>query len=358
MHCTESNGWDLFAIAVSELFCFIFVSSDCAGIVSGSTLRFHLNFLAWSTSHTPHKILKRKKETKMKILKARKYAIVFSAAAVISVISLVLLGQAPLPGFRSLPKVKTEEPGAKAVKEMMSHAWSGYYRYAKYSDELLPISKHGSNWTRISMCFTAVDSLDTLFIMGLTKEYQQAKELVLGTSFDEIDYQINHFEVTIRSLGGLLAANDLDPDPRYVKMAVDLADRLIKAFDSPTGIPYSRIDLQTGDLRGGPVSIATAGTLQLEFQYLSDITGDPKYQDKALYALEQLHYMPKDIPGLFPTHLNVNYLEFESNNQYGLGAENDSFYEYLLKLYLSTGNEKFKNWYQAAADVLFNLFRP
>jgi hypothetical protein len=237
------------------------------------------------------------------------------------------------------------------VKSMTRKAWNSFYKYARDSDELKPLSKKGYNWTRETMHYTAVDSLDTLYIMGLETEYQQAKDIVLSMRFDKIDYQISHFETTIRSLGGLLAAYELDGDHRFIEVAVDLADRLLRAFDTPTGIPYSHIDLKDGSKRGGLVSVASAGTLQLEFQYLSDITGNPIYQDTALYVYEQLHWMEKEKEGLFPTYLNISKLEFFDHIQFGIGPENDSFYEYLLKIYLSTGHEKFRRWYQMAADV-------
>ena len=54
----------------------------------------------------------------------------------------------------------------------MQHAWDSYREYAWGSDELLPISKKGSNrWGGYGV--TLVDSLDTLFLMGLGEEFEQ-----------------------------------------------------------------------------------------------------------------------------------------------------------------------------------------
>ena len=245
---------------------------------------------------------------------------------------------------------KPEALARNRVKAMMKHAWSGYYKYARGSDELLPLSQTGYNWTFRSMQFTPVDSMDSLIIMDLMKEYEQAKELVLQYDFDQIDYPINHFETNIRVLGGLLAANDLRPDVRFVKLAEDLGMRLLKAFDTPTGIPLQFIDLKNGSQRKGGSFLACAGTLQLEFQYLSDLTGKTIFQDKALYVLEQLQFMEKPIPGLFPVDIDSDHLRFGAE-AYGIAANADSFYEYLLKMYLATGTEKFKTWYEVAANV-------
>lgn len=66
--------------------------------------------------------------------------------------------------------------------------------------------------------------------MGLKDEYQECKKLVLEVlNFDmfEDDESFNHFEITIRVLGGLLGAYTVDPDVRYLTKAIDLGDRLL-----------------------------------------------------------------------------------------------------------------------------------
>jgi mannosyl-oligosaccharide alpha-1,2-mannosidase len=88
-------------------------------------------------------------------------------------------------------------------------------------------------------------------------------------------------------LGGLLSAYELtDGDQLYLDRAVDLADRMLAVFDSPSGLPYSQVNLaqRVGvadpDNRG-LVSTAEASTLQLEFRYLGFLTDNFDYWDKA-----------------------------------------------------------------------------
>jgi hypothetical protein len=171
------------------------------------------------------------------------------------------------------------------IREMTRHAWKSYKKYAWGDDELLPLSKSGKNWTTFSYLFTPVDSLDSLFIMGLTEEYQECKKLVLSKLNFDIDPEryadkFNHFEITIRVLGGLLAAFELDPDKRFLTLAVDLGDRLIASFDNSSGIPAMWFNIGAGTSSSTSGLIATIGTIQLELQYLSDVTGNPVYQDK------------------------------------------------------------------------------
>ena len=85
----------------------------------------------------------------------------------------------------------------------------------------------------------------------------------------------------------------------FLDKALDLADRLLPLFDSPSGIPYSFIDLATRKAfpdvdNGGMSSLAEAGTLQLEFKYLSEISGNPMYGQKAEHVMRLLD---KEMPG-------------------------------------------------------------
>ena len=65
----------------------------------------------------------------------------------------------------------------ESIKDGMKHAWKGYKTYAWGKDEVKPISKQGSDpWG--GMGVTLVDSLDTLWLMGMYDEFQEAKEWV------------------------------------------------------------------------------------------------------------------------------------------------------------------------------------
>ena len=73
---------------------------------------------------------------------------------------------------------------------MMVHAWNGYKEYAWGSNELRPISKRGhsaSIFGTLSLGATIVDAADTLYIMGLDKEYKEARDWIATTlSFEGV----------------------------------------------------------------------------------------------------------------------------------------------------------------------------
>ncbi|KAF9614725.1 hypothetical protein IFM89_020558 [Coptis chinensis] len=61
------------------------------------------------------------------------------------------------------------------VKEAMLHAWTCYENYAWGQDELQPQMKNGVN-SFGGLGATLIDSLDTLYIMGLDEQFQRARE--------------------------------------------------------------------------------------------------------------------------------------------------------------------------------------
>lgn len=150
----------------------------------------------------------------------------------------------------------------------------------------------------------------------------------------DLDSKVQVFETVIRGVGGLLSAHlfavgelpirGYKPkmqmlrgmkgipwesgfvyDGQLLRLATDLADRLLPAFNTPTGMPYPRVNLRHGIpfYPNSPVNIdaehgqcgkeppsapeitetcsAGAGSLVLEFATLSRLTGDGRYEQAA-----------------------------------------------------------------------------
>lgn len=53
------------------------------------------------------------------------------------------------------------------------------------------------------------------------------------------------FETIIRVLGGYESAYELSGDVRFIHLAKDIGERMLLAFDTPTGIPFAKVNLQT-----------------------------------------------------------------------------------------------------------------
>merc|ERR1719188_2433114 len=110
------------------------------------------------------------------------------------------------------------------------------------------------------------------------------------------------------------------------------------ASEAP-GFPTTQIDLRTGQGKRGWYSgtvLAEAGTVQLEFRYLSHHTGDSRYAEKADQAMRSI-LAAANGQGLVPWGIsrNGNPPRF-INRHITFGAMGDSYYEYLLKMFLQT----------------------
>jgi len=232
------------------------------------------------------------------------------------------------------------ETRREAVKTAMKRAWGAYKKYAWGEDTLLPLSKHGtSRWG--SMAMTMLDSLSTLWVMGLRDEFAEAKDWIKEhLAFDHVG-SISVFETNIRALAGLLSAYDLSGEQVFLDKATELGDRLLKAFDTPTGFPQNGLILSTGAHSGGAgACLAEFGTLQIEFRSLSHATGNPVYEERAMHAFKYLYEHREEVApdGVYKLDFNTNSGQWMGNSL-SVAARGDSFYEYLLKCWLQ-GNRR------------------
>ncbi|XP_024387299.1 mannosyl-oligosaccharide 1,2-alpha-mannosidase MNS3 [Physcomitrium patens] len=241
------------------------------------------------------------------------------------------------------------------------HAWKGYTSYAQGYDELQPVRKAGVDDLG-GLGVTVIDALDTAMIMGLKDVVRDAGSWIQKELMGRIAArgQVNLFETTIRVLGGLLSAYHLrgggaskgwgaagkahivGPDPEvYLDCAKDLGDRLMSAFtNSKSAVPYSDVFLKERTARragdfSGAASTAEATSVQLEFSYLSHVTGDSKYEKAAMAVYEHINRLPKT-EGLVPIFISPDTGNFEGHN-IRLGSRGDSYYEYLLKVWIQHG---------------------
>ena len=117
-------------------------------------------------------------------------------------------------------------------------------------NEVRPVSKSGNQDTVFGSSdsgATIVDSMDTLYIMGLDEEFEKAKAWVADhLDLGQMTGDVSVFETNIRYLGGLLSIFSLTGDPMFKWKAVHIADKLLPAFNTPTGIPYALVNMRGG----------------------------------------------------------------------------------------------------------------
>ena len=218
---------------------------------------------------------------------------------------------------------------AAKVRAETLFAWTAYKKYAWGHDELKPLTHKGFDWYGHSLLMTPVDALDTLIVMDLKPQADDARHLIdTQLNFDQ-DIYVKDFEITIRLLGGLLSSYELTGDHRLLELADDLGQRMLPMFNSPTGMPYEFVNLHSGAVRGAASNPAEIGTLLLEYGTLARLTGKQVYFDKAKRAMVELYNRRSPI-GLFGSEINIETGRWTDPTATIQGGT-DSFYEYLAK---------------------------
>ncbi|MCK4747151.1 MAG: glycoside hydrolase family 47 protein, partial [Bacteroidales bacterium] len=168
--------------------------------------------------------------------------------------------------------------------------------------------------------------------------------------FDK-DFDAKVFEVNIRILGGLVSMYQLSGDERILEKARDFGDRLMPAFNSPTGIPYYWVNLSTGEVKGNRVNVAEAGTYLLEMGMLSYFTGNPEYYQAAKRSSRAIYGRRSEI-GLVGEVIDVESGQWLNTSSH-ICAGTDSYYEYLYKGWLLFGDPELKEmWEESILAVL------
>ncbi|KAI3392125.1 hypothetical protein diail_6137 [Diaporthe ilicicola] len=215
----------------------------------------------------------------------------------------------------------------------------------------------------------------------------------------DLDSKIQVFETVIRGVGGLLSAHlfaigelpidgynprtsgetepenplELTPiswpngfkyDGQLLRLALDLAQRLLPAFYTNTGMPYPRVNLRHGipffpnsplfhDDLGTPSAntpapaditetcSAGAGSLVLEFTVLSRLTGDARFEQIAKRAFWAVWNRRSDI-GLIGAGVDAEHGNWIGGHAV-IGAGADSFFEYALKSHILLSGHEIPN---------------
>ena len=270
----------------------------------------------------------------------------------------------------------------EAVRRAMMHAWKGYEEYAWGYDELDTIGLKGRD-DFSGLGATIVDSLDTLWIMGLKEEFARAADWVEHKlSFEPDAGTTSFFETNIRIVGGLLSAYYLSGDRMFLGRAQELADRLLPAFNTGArDVTFNNdIDITTGAHRKSfGKTLAHWGTIQMEFLALSRETGDAKYWDLAGAPIQAL-WDDDPATGLLPTRYTPGWrgIVARARNKstppakngspspaalrgdwpgdyFTMGGEADSYYEYLLKTWLLAGESSDLDHHKALYTNAVNM---
>ncbi|TVY30778.1 Endoplasmic reticulum mannosyl-oligosaccharide 1,2-alpha-mannosidase [Lachnellula hyalina] len=261
----------------------------------------------------------------------------------------------------------------QAVLDSFLHSWEGYKEHAWLRDEVAPISGQSRD-TFGGWAASLVDTLDTLWIMGMKDEFELAVHAVEAIDFSTtMEKDINIFETTIRYLGGFLAAYDVSGGqyPVLLAKAVEVGELVMSCFDTPNRMPITRWDWQrysNGNAQEAPEGslVSEPGSLSLEFTRLSQLTKDPKYYD----AVQRISDVFEEGQNTTKMPVSIHLSKpasgaFSEDNFFTLGGMSDSLYEYFPKQYLIMGGllEQPRKLYEGFIEVakehmFFRIYNP
>eukprot|EP00392_Amoebophrya_sp_AT5.2_P009534 g9562.t1 len=266
---------------------------------------------------------------------------------------------------------------ANEVKSEMRFCWGHYAARALGSDAIAPVTGRTVFSSSITggTAVTLVDSLDTLFLMGLETEFEQGLEWIESHLFaDEDAHHLSVFESTIRGLGGLLGAYSLSGRKVLLEKAKVLGDALWEQVGkSQFATVRWPLAAKRTALRGlrqdhGPkiaVNLAELGSLQLEFRALGQElevanamesshtrpVRDTKHHyqhvldliDDALLTESESHQawlIPPNGISIARTGPDTVAVSVDwHDRERAVGGCADSYYEYLLKQYVQNSFE-------------------
>lgn len=234
---------------------------------------------------------------------------------------------------------------AERVRSAMVVNFGTYWRLCRGYDEYEPAIGKCHNWFRLGL--TAIDSIDTLLVMGLHHEYSVVRNWA-ASNLDVLrnNETVSIFELVIRAVGGLNSAYMLTGDRIWLQKAHQVGISILPAFNTTSGCPTSEIALNIAPRKFERqeknmfASTAEVGTLQLEFRTLSLITGDKRFAaiaDKCMHNLVRALPEHRVVPIIYNVMSNDG-MGFQASKQ-TIGAHTDSFVEMLLKTWVAYGKD-------------------
>lgn len=247
-----------------------------------------------------------------------------------------------------------------AVATAVADAWDAYAAAAWGRDELLPLSNAGADTFAEGLGTTIVDSLSTLYILGgLDGRYEAARAWVLESlDFGKVG-RVIVFETVIRILGGLVSIYHLSGDEMYLFKAEELGARLAAGFETPSGLPWPRCYLnETGRCErhrhmDDALYLAEVGSVQLEYRALSHHSKHPlckKMRGVTERIIDKLQTARSSAVRMSGRHaVLLPYAILRTNGMYctnmvTAGAPADSYFEYLVKVWVQGGKKESVYW--------------
>jgi hypothetical protein len=274
-------------------------------------------------------------------------------------ISLLLLFPPPLSTASNHSNLRTScsppaanrSPISLWAERLIRQSVSSYIDACLGSDFLLPQSHQCLNHSGLSL--TAVDSLDTLLIIGARDLYERLHDFVLHSFSCRQNHYLSFHDLCVHVIGGLLSAYSLSRDSRLLAKAVECGDVALSAF-SRAGVPHPLVHGQNRSIQGyswAPgISLSEASSFILEFQALGSFSGRRRY-GRSIRSL--LRAIEKHMRKFQSLPLFVKWDGTNGTEHSGLSPLNVEFIANLIRLQIVHPNA----WRSQLIGLILGMFK-
>jgi hypothetical protein len=273
---------------------------------------------------------------------------------------------------------------------MFYSAFSPYKKFALGADAISPnaCTRAPPSAPGSDIAVSLFHSLDSLIIFNDKPAFDEAIDYIISHQdiiFDK-EIVVDVMSTTHNVLSPILSAHQMlkhssssssasaknkSRADNMLKLAVDLADRLMFSFNTPTKLPLESVNLRSTrptapsapnaddyDEDKDVTCTACAGSLLPEMTLLTSLTGNITYKETALYATQYIYdnRSDKNLLGSSLSVTNGTWVDTTAT----VGDSSAAYYESLLSTYLLTGNPHFLAMYAtlssaASQELLINI---
>ena len=164
------------------------------------------------------------------------------------------------------------------ITEAAANAFDTYEKYCSDADEVYPLSHECKN----SQGFyaSAVESLESLYLLGLKNQYAKAKKIVLNKLLPNEIGWVNRAAFWSRCIGSLIGIHILSGESEYINRATLFAEKLI-ALQMRTNYPqyvnFKKMQAMNAKWLNETVSISDMTAGLPELIALANLTGINKF---------------------------------------------------------------------------------
>ncbi|KAG0044420.1 maturation of Asn-linked oligosaccharides protein [Gryganskiella cystojenkinii] len=208
---------------------------------------------------------------------------------------------------------------------------------------------------------TIIRSMSTMYVMGLNDLFADAVAFVANVDFSKVPADspvVTITDTSIKYLGGLLSAYELSQkkNPVLLQKAQQLGDKLAYAWVSEKDIPFLAVNFVTNaPTVDEAITISDATGMLLEFNRLSNFTGNTTYYDLARKSVLRICKNPAPLPGLPAKMIDPSgggvpvggYVSFD-------GGSNDYYYGLLRMIAMQSEDSyagSFRGCWKNAVDT-------